>query len=984
MFRKSKLAQAVCLTLGGGVFLSGAAFAQEAAPAKDEKAQQLERIVVTGSRIKSKTVETEGASPVISLGAEAIKIEGIRNVEGLLNNLPQVFADQGGEVSNGATGTATVNLRNLGAGRNLVLVNGRRLPAGSPRSLPSDLNQIPVSLIKKVEVLSGGASAVYGSDAISGVVNFVMNDRFKGVALEYNNQFYNHQQKQGEISKVVEARGFAVPGNKTADGRSQDFSITLGSDFADNKGNATVFFSRKKQDALLQSERDFTACALNYNGAAAPTALSKFSCGGSGTSFPGQFTDFATYAVTVADASGNIRPYTSKDVYNFGPLNYFQRPSERYTAAAFAHYDINEAARIYTELSFHDDQTVAQIAPSGLFFFDASGANSIKFENPFLSTAWKNQLGLTKAGDTADLYIARRNVEGGGRQDDIRHTSYRAVIGVKGDINEQWNYDVSSQVGRVVFQETYKNDFSNTRIGRALDAVTDPATGKAVCRSFLNGTDPSCRPYNIWALGKVDSAALSYLQTPGFQKGFTSQIATTASVTGDLTDYGLKSPMANSGIGVVLGFEHRAEAMDLSTDTAFSTGDLAGQGGPTIGVGGKFSVDDVFGELRVPLAEKQPFAEFLNLSASFRHSEYSTKKSTDTFGLGLEWSPIKMVKLRGSAQQAVRAANIIELFSAQTLGLYDNDSDPCAGATPSASLAQCARTGVAAAQYGKIPDSPAGQYNLFGGGNPDLKPETANTITLGMVLTPIKDLSLVFDYFNIEVKDTIGSVPAPDTLRQCLETGNPVFCSKIQRDSLGSLWATPNAYIQTNNQNIGKVQTSGFDIGADYGVRLDGMGRVDLSFLGTKQLRYVVEDVPGLETYDCTGYFGNTCGTPSPKWRHKLRASWTTPWAVTVAATWRHMDSVKVDMSSSQPRLKATTSQQLNSQVPSLAARNYLDIAASYDVTKNVTLRLTVNNLLDTDPPIRTQGAGFANGNTYPVVYDAAGRRVNFNVSAKF
>jgi iron complex outermembrane receptor protein len=191
MFKRKSVNLAALLAIGA---ISAPAFAQQAQPAQP---QQLERVEITGTRIK--TVNTETASPVISLGAEAIKIEARRDVEGLLNNLPQVFADQGGEVSNGSSGTATVNLRNLGADRTLVLINGRRMPAGSPRQLATDLNQIPVSLIKRVEVLTGGASAVYGSDAVAGVVNFVMNDKSEGVDLDLNYQFYNHQQQQDGI-----------------------------------------------------------------------------------------------------------------------------------------------------------------------------------------------------------------------------------------------------------------------------------------------------------------------------------------------------------------------------------------------------------------------------------------------------------------------------------------------------------------------------------------------------------------------------------------------------------------------------------------------------------------------------------------------------------------------------------------------------------------------------------------------------------------
>jgi iron complex outermembrane receptor protein len=982
MFRKSKLAQAVCLTLGGGVFLSGAAFAQEAAPAKDEKAQQLERIVVTGSRIK--TLSTDTASPVISLGAEAIKVEGKRDVESLLNNLPQVFADQGGQVANGSTGTATVNLRNLGADRTLVLINGRRMPAGSPRSLPTDLNQIPVSLIKRVEVLTGGASAIYGSDAVSGVVNFVMNDNFKGVEIEANQSFYNHKQQNKDIQALIESRAatnpaqYKVPGSIGADGRTQDFSVTMGANFADNKGNATVFLSHKKTDALLQSQRDFTACALNYSRDAA--AFGGFSCGGSGTSFPGQFNTFLPgnaggYAKTVADSAGNTRNYVgATDAYNFGPLNYFQRPSSRYTAAAYTRYDITDAARMYAELNFHDDSTVAQIAPSGSFF----NFVTLAYENPLLSQSWRDVFHASnvaagagtfnKAGDTHSTFIGRRNVEGGGRQDDIRHTSYRGVLGVKGDITDAFNYDAYALVGRVVYQQTYKNDFSITRTARALDVVAD-SKGNAVCRSALDGTDPNCVPWNIWKLGGVTPEALNYVQMPGFQKGFTSTAVTGATISGDLTDMGIASPMASTGLSFAAGIERRAEKMELSTDAAFTTGDLAGQGGPTKGVGGQYSVDEYFAELRVPLIENAPLAKLLSLNASYRNSNYSTNKKTDTFGLGLEYSPIAQVKLRGSVQQASRAANVIELFQAQGLGLYDNDADPCAGDKPIRTLTECARTGVTPSQYGTIPDSPAFQYNQIGGGNPNLTPEKSNSVTFGVIFQPARNTSVSLDYFQIKVEDTIGTRGAANILNDCLDTGAAGSCSLIKRDQVGSLWLTPNAYIVNTNFNIGKIKTSGVDIAADSTTSLGDMGSLNTTLVST----YLREFVEGAGGNDCAGKFGDSnCGTPLPKWRHKLRMSWSTPWQVNLAATLRHIASVQHD----SPDSKA--------QVSKLGARTYVDLAASYGITDNVTLRAAVNNLLDKDPPIRTQGAGLTNGNTYPQVYEANGRQISLNVTARF
>jgi iron complex outermembrane receptor protein len=965
MMVETVLSRSVRLICAGGMALGmSAAFAQEA---------PMQKVEVTGSRIP--TANLEGASPITVMSANEIKMDGVRSVENLLNNLPQVFADQGGTISNGSSGTATVNLRNFGADRTLVLVNGRRLPAGSPSDTAADLNQIPAPLIKRVEVLTGGASAIYGSDAVAGVVNFIMNDNFQGAQVEVNESFYNHAQKGDGAAAASARRNFPLPGDASADGKVKDGNILIGGNFDGNKGNAVVFFGWKNEDAVLQSQRDFTACSLG--------GFSKgntFNCGGSGTSFPGRFIVPDGSSKTVADANGNVRPYVgATDQYNFGPLNYFQRPSERYEFSSFAHYDINEKARLYTEASFHDDHTVAQIAPSGLFGFDASGVNAIRYENPFLSQSWKNALGLTAPGQTADALIFRRNVEGGGRQDDIRHTSYRGVLGLKGEIGN-WNYDVFAQLGRVIYAENYLNDFSNVRIGRSLDVIAD-ASGKPVCRSAADGSDPGCVPYNIWALGKITPDALKYLQTPGFKKGGTSQSVQGFNLSSDLGEYGMKLPGAQNGIGVAMGFEHRTEKLELATDTAYETGDLAGQGGPTHGVAGDFSVKDYYGEVRVPLLEKKPFAELLSLNASYRKSDYSTGQKTDSYGVGGEWAPVSMARFRGSYQRAARAANVVEMFTPQGVGLFGMASDPCAGASPSASAAACAKSGVTAAQYGHIDDSPAQQYNALFGGNAKLAPETSDSYTLGVVLTPMRNLSVTLDAFNMKVKGIIGGMPASTTLSQCLTTGNPQFCSLITRDRLGTLWALPSAQITATNQNLGMRKTSGLDVGANYTQKLDAMGRLDFAFTGTYLKEFAFEDFPGSGAYDCAGLHGTTCGTPLPKWRHKLRGTWSTPWSVDLALTWRHIDSVKLDATSSNPLL-ISASEPIDQK---LAARDYLDAAASWQINKTYAFRAGVNNLLDKDPPLSgVVAAVFGNGNTYPQVYDALGRRIFLNLTAKF
>ena len=972
-FRPKKLSLALARTFGAGMAVTAVSVAY----AQPAPVVPLTPTQVTGSRIVSPNITS--TSPVAQVTATDIKLEGVTNVENLLNNLPQVFADFGSNISNGATGTASVNLRNLGSQRTLVLINGRRLPAGSPTFYPTDINEIPAPLIERVEILTGGASAIYGSDAVAGVVNFIMRQNFQGLQLEYDYSAFNHDQGNS-LADVIRARAatnpqqFAVPGDVSHDGDSYDASITMGSNFADNKGNATLFFHYKHDQAVLQRDRDYSACATGSNS----TGLT---CSGSSTSFPGRFFNNVNgKSFTIADAAGGVRPFNSTlDQFNFAPYNYYQRPDERYGFNAFAHYDVNEHARAYGEFSFNDDHTVAQIAPSGLFF--GGQEFFLKNNNPFLSQAFKDAFGITPT-TPGDLLIGRRNLEGGGRQDDRRHTAFRGVLGVKGDIFKNWDYDIFVQTGKVIYSETYLNDFSKTRITRALDVVSDPVTGQPVCASKLDGSDPNCVPYNIFSLGKVTPAALAYLQTPGLQKGSTQQAVQGATLTNsDMSDYGWRLPWAKTGIGVSLGVERRVEKLDLETDTAFSTFDLAGQGGPTIGLAGQFTVKEIFGEVKVPIIEGAPWADLLSMNASYRYSDYSTNKTTDSYGIGAEWAPIKAVRLRGSYQQAVRAANVIELFLAQGLNLFSLAADPCGGPTPSATLAQCQRSGVSAAQFGSaLLTNPAGQYNYVQGGNPNLDPEKAKSTTLGAVFTPMKNLSGSIDYFNIKVDNQISNISPALIVTQCVFSGQ--FCDLIHRDAQGTVWLT--GFVTATNINIASQKTSGVDFTLDYTWPMqNNWGSLNFNFIGTWLSEFKTTPVPGLGEYDCKGLFGVTCGTPLPEWRHKFRTTWMTPWNVDFAVTWRHFDSVKIDQSSGNPLLNGA----FDAVNGELAAREYIDLAASWNATKQLTIWGGVNNVFDKDPPIISSsiaGPAFGNGNTYPQVYDALGRKLFVSLQYKF
>jgi outer membrane receptor protein involved in Fe transport len=490
---------AVSAVFGAGLMGLAPMAGAQTQPAAAPSAETMERVEITGSRIARR--ETESESPVNVITAQEIRMTGATQSIEVVSQLPSVSVDQDSAQSNGATGTATVQLRGLDADRTLVLMNGRRMPAGNPNYFPTDLNFIPTSLIQRVEVLTGGASAVYGSDAVAGVVNFIMNDRVEGIQIDYNLSGYNHSQGSF-VGDIVAARArtnpaqFQVPGNVNWEGQTNDIGITMGANFADGKGNATLFFGYHRQDEIYQGQYDYSACAINTSSnPAAP-----YSCGGSGTSYPGLFVSNVNGAqFTIADAQGNVRPYSAAtDQYNFGPLNYYQRPNERWSAHAFAHYDVHPQIRVYGELGFMDDTTQGQVAPSGAFL----SAYKLSSRNPLLSQDFKDKIGVGE--ELTDVILGRRNVEGGGRQDNIEHTDYRMVLGVKGDFLEQkWDYNAWMQYGKNVFNSNFQNDFSTTRLNRAFDVVADPDTGQPVCASVLDGTDPACVPYNIFSIGGV-------------------------------------------------------------------------------------------------------------------------------------------------------------------------------------------------------------------------------------------------------------------------------------------------------------------------------------------------------------------------------------------------------------------------------------------------------------------------------------------------
>ena len=985
----------------GSAVLPLVATAQQAQPAAAETATPIQEVVVTGSRIVQPGLQA--ISPVTTVSNEEFKNQGVTRVEDLLNNLPQVVSDQAGNISNGSSGTAAVDLRGLGPNRTLVLINGRRLMPGAPSNVGTtngvaDLNQIPAALVERVDVLTGGASAVYGADAVAGVVNFVMNDHFQGFRIDANAVEYNHNQ-HNNVGFAAPSRGFGSAPSTVNDGKTKDITFILGGNFADGKGNVTAYLGYRRLDPLLQSQRDFSRCTLNQSNAGV------VSCGGSSTSATGRFfasngTFFPTQTI---GPNTTFIPWAAGDAYNYGAVNYYQRPDERFTGGAFAHYNINENHSVYAEFMSMEDRTIAQIAQSGAFLGSGTGINPATGipdgdwaitcdNNPLLSASQKARLCPGSVNGISQVLFGRRNVEGGFRQDDLSHLSFRGVLGFKGELSDAITYDAYFQEGRTTLSENYKNDVSKFRMTNALQVITDPATGQPICAANANGNNgaPGCVPWNIWTLGAVTPAQTNYISVPGFIEGVNEERIANANVTIDLTKWGVKLPSATTGLVTNVGVEYRAEYSELRPDIEFQTNDLAGQGNATPPLTAGLAVHEGFIEARLPLAQDQAFAKELSFETGYRYSTYSLGFNTNTYKFGLDWAPTSDVRFRASYNHAIRAPNLAELFAVNRVAL-DFNSDPCAttgsGSPPTATAAQCVNTGLSAAQYARpIPGNPASQYNGLIGGNPNLKPEISNTKAFGVVLTPsfLPTFNLTLDYFDIRITNVISSYTSQFIINTCVANATPLFCNLIHRDSTGSLWLSEQGHIDDPTLNLGALQTRGVDVGANYRMDLGKAGRLNFDLNGTYTTNFNTEPFPGSGEYNCAGYYGNTCLNPDPKWRHRVRATWATPvQGLDVSAQWRYFGPVTDDVLSPNPLLHGGAPKPLDAH---LSSRSYLDLNVSYEVVKGVTARLGVNNALDKDPPIisSSTAGGFSNGNTYPNVYDALGRYVFVNITADF
>jgi len=965
-------------TLGAGI-----AYAQDAAADQaqdDDKAARLEAVKVTGSRIQNQAVTA--TSPVVEIQAEVFQFAGATRVDDLVNQYPQLAPTFDSFQNNGSTGYPTIDLRGLGPTRTLTLVNGFRLPQGG--NIATDISIIPASLVKRVDILTGGASAVYGSDAVAGVVNFLLNDEFEGVSVNFGYSAFQHDNSTKFIQDLQAARNFPFQtGDSGFDGEAANIDVAMGSSFADGRGHAMAWATWRKNDPLFQAERDFSSCALNNAGTA---------CGGSATNAAGNF--YVYQPGSGFGSSASLNPDGSwknayGDPFNFAPINFFQRPDERYTFGTSLKFEVNEHFKPYLETMYINRRSAVQVAESGAFFVPVG----ISCDNPLVGSLCSD-FGIDPADGDLSVYVAKRNVEGGPRNFASDDENFRIVTGAEGDINENWAYNVSYVYGRNTNTNVGVNDLLRPRIGDALLG----------CQA---GSFSGCIPYNVWQPGGVTVEAAKALA--GTSLNFTSTALTeiTAYITGD-TGIGLPTAKGDT-IQLVVGTDWREDKFDFTADSESQAGNFAGAGGPTLPLSGRVRVKELFMEGAVPLLTDAGLIKSVALDVGYRWSDYNLAGTANTYKIALG-ADLDKIKLRGSFNRAIRAPNVGNLFSTQQIALFGG-ADPCAGANPTFTVAQCANTGVDPSRFGSIADNPASQFNQLVGGNLDLDPEKADTWTAGVVFTPTSNTYVNVDYFHIKIKDTIATIGAQTILNLCGQTGDASLCSLVNRSAQGDLWRgsdpRTSGFVSNLTNNFGTRTSSGIDLGVGYGENMFG-GRVDVSLQGTYMIDDAVSPLAGVNddaAFECAGKINVSCQTP--EWRHiaTVRYSRDT-WSL--GMRWRYFgaldykdnngDNLFTDkrlcpFDDTQPaRIPAPTDDNPNRTIVNpkfgcqndgeLAAANYFDLSGSLAIGEYGELTLGVNNVFDKRPPLT--GSTVALNANSPGGYDQVGRYIFSSFTLKF
>ena len=1018
--------------LAGTVLITGQASAQvtqpvEASPdAQAEAAQSQQDVVVTGSRIGRPDLEV--ASPVNVIGSQEIDYRQPATAEELLRDLPSVRPSIGPGVNNGSGGAATIDLRGIGVERTLVLVDGRRV---TPFGLDGvvDLNTVPVGLLDRVDVVTGGASTVYGADAVAGVVNFITKRDFSGIEATANYR----------ISERGDARRFRG-------------DLLVGGNFAEGRGNAVLSLGYTKADPLLHTQREISRVPISsVTGLFSGATAAQVTIFGSPSNAALGLATGANLGAVVNPATGFLQTATPADTFNTNNGTYFQTPLNRINTFGSARYEVSDAVELYTSAMFTRNIVTLQLASSGTF----GNTYQLPLNNPYLPAGVRSQLcagfdtnaavagiqpispadcataaavqgGPGTAGYREIPVIAqRRFTEFGPRLNEVESRQFQVQAGIRGNLGAGLKYDLSGQYGETSQAQLRGNWGSFSKVQQALRAFRT-AAGAPVCSNTANG----CVPLNLFGQnGSITQDQLNFIDLDALINRKVSLGVITGSVSGDL--FGLTSPFSSSPIGFAVGGEYRdISARSQPDNPSQIQGEVLGTGARTPPDFGQYDVKEVFGELIVPLVSDVPFFYRLQAEAGIRYSDYSTTGTSTTWKAGGNWEPFSGFKFRGMYQRAVRSPNIQELFQSPVQGLGNLTTDPCQGAVTAALGALCVATGAPAGTIGSIPAPTSGQINNTTSGNPNLDVERATTYTLGGIISPrdiLPGFSLTVDYFNIKVKQAISAPAQGDILNGCYSAAlnptftNNAFCALIQRNpltgSLNGAGETPGVILSSSN--LGRIETAGIDFGVNQRVPLADLGvngtpgTISFGFNATWLDYYHFQATPNAINRDCTARYSPTgCTNPRVEWKWNGRVSYQHE-KFDVSLLWTHVSPAELEPflatrlagntpqpGGPNPTLTGSanfvldgiqyTNQPTGGVQPrfrSIPAYDYFDLALRFMPTEQFELSLTVDNLFDTDPSLVGSGVGgtaFNSGNTFPTIYDPIGRSYTVGARVRF
>jgi iron complex outermembrane receptor protein len=834
MFKKTKVCTGVLLAIGA-VAVATPAVAQEA-----------QRIEVTGSRILS--LGAQSPSPLQVFSAEDIARSGVTNIQELILKNPTLgtpgLSRTNSNFSTASAGVATVDLRNLGSDRTLVLVNGRRFVAGIPGTATVDLNTIPTDFIERVEILTGGSSATYGSDAVAGVVNIILKRSFEGLIFDAS-----------------------VGRSEFGDDKKRRASVTFGVNSANGKGNAMAHFAYSTQGVVFGKSRPGGEIDSISTGAAITGNPDQFF--DTTTPFLSSFAPQGRFLVGTGTAgsqtfnrSGTQIPYTAASGFNRQEFRTLAIPTERLLFAGKGDYNFAPDHTVFIEGTYAQTKTTTRLEPFPLDsnnIYPVVGAgrgrapaealvNGVVVRNPLVPDGIYSLLADRDGDGLRDYGFTRRLSEVGNRGNNADRGTFRVVSGVRGTFFGSWDYEAYASYGSTTESQVSSGQVNVLNFRNALDAIPDAndinGNGnrtEAICRDAVARAQ-GCVPLNLFGFNSASQAAINYVTAPGLLATFTSQKSLVASVSSAEV---FKLPAG--GLAIAAGVEYREEFSRSEFDPLQQAGLNAGNAIPR--TEGEFDVSELFFEARIPILKDVPAAKMLSATIAARSGDYSTVGKVNSYNGGFEWAPVSSVKIRATQAVSTRAPNVGELYSPASQTFPTGLTDPCLNVTAVSSTAASVRcradAGVAANIVTNtrftLTQADTQGISGFNIGNPSLKQEKGTSTTFGIVVTPewapLKNTSFTLDYFKIKVQDTIGAPGRQFILDQCY-TGDASFCQFVERrgQAAGVNNAGSIRFINAVQRNNFETAAEGIDFTAAFSDKV-GPGRLGVRLAWTHLLK---------------------------------------------------------------------------------------------------------------------------------------------------